>query len=516
MPRGFPTVAGRLKSSISFRFICTALVAFWAIASSLETGNIAGRITGRHDGRGVPGAAVDVGGTELGASTDEEGSYQIKEVPTGWWSLTVSAVGYDPEQVKSVLVEAGLTTTVNLQLSGTVIYIAAPPNRDSRRMFYFPPDLSSNDARGWLFRGSLARTAEYGRYVHADRRALPNPYRATATVLDFPVPSSARLGVGICSPAITDGIVYFGSLDSNYYAVDIPTGKELWHFKVSSGVSDGSPAVDGHLVFLPGPDRFIHALDRKTGKEVRRFEASDTVLGSPAVLDGRIYYGSHDRRVRAAEIASGRQVWVFESDGRPDSAATGKGIVGSLALADGAAYFGTREGWFYAIDLKTGKEKWRFAADGGIEGTPAVSDGRVVFGTTTGRLYALGAASGKMRWEFLPERAGPANSPAISRGLVYYTARRGSLYALELETGYERWRNVTIYPVWSSPAVSMTHDLVYFGCSDSCLHAVRGGREEWYYKADSPIHSTPAIVGDVVYFGTMSPGRLVGLPAGGN
>ena len=62
------------------------------------------------------------------------------------------------------------------------------------------------------------------------------------------------------SPAVADGVVYFGSYDGNLYAVDIKTGKEKWRFKTG-------------------------------GK----------IFSSPAVADGVVYFGSHDGKLYAVQ-----------------------------------------------------------------------------------------------------------------------------------------------------------------------------------------------------------------------
>ena len=62
------------------------------------------------------------------------------------------------------------------------------------------------------------------------------------------------------SPAVSGGIVYFGSEDGNLYAVDIKTGQEKWKFQ-TEGMVFSSPAVSGGMVYLGSDDG---NLDRKS------------------------------------------------------------------------------------------------------------------------------------------------------------------------------------------------------------------------------------------------------------
>ena len=61
------------------------------------------------------------------------------------------------------------------------------------------------------------------------------------------------------SPAIADGVVYFGSLDGNLYAVDIKTGQEKWKFKTKYWVLS-SPAIADGVVYFGSFDGNLYAV----------------------------------------------------------------------------------------------------------------------------------------------------------------------------------------------------------------------------------------------------------------
>ena len=56
--------------------------------------NIAGQVTNVSNGRAIAGANIIVDDSDLGAASDDEGSYSIENVPTGS-SLTASVIGYE-------------------------------------------------------------------------------------------------------------------------------------------------------------------------------------------------------------------------------------------------------------------------------------------------------------------------------------------------------------------------------------------------------------------------------------
>ena len=81
------------------------------------------------------------------------------------------------------------------------------------------------------------------------------------------------------SPAVSDGMVYFGSYDKHLYAVDTKTGKQKWKFKTGDRVH--SPVVVDQVVYFCSIDKHLYAVDSKTGEEKWKFETGGSVDSSP-------------------------------------------------------------------------------------------------------------------------------------------------------------------------------------------------------------------------------------------
>jgi hypothetical protein len=79
-------------------------------------GVIAGKVVNSTTGEGIPGASVFVEGTTLGASTDKNGIYFIKDVPVGRYTLIATAIGYQTEKLQ-VLVVPGEIVMTNFNLT---------------------------------------------------------------------------------------------------------------------------------------------------------------------------------------------------------------------------------------------------------------------------------------------------------------------------------------------------------------------------------------------------------------
>jgi eukaryotic-like serine/threonine-protein kinase len=263
------------------------------------------------------------------------------------------------------------------------------------------------------------------------------------------------------SPAVAEGLVYFGSLDGNFYAVDSETGKVRWQFKTAGEQRFTAPGIHGAIprtermpdpfdVFLSSPavadgvvyfgsgDHHVYALDARSGALRWKFATGNVVHASPAVSDGLVFIGSWDRYLYALDAKTGQPVWKFQT-GDDTETYNQIGIASSAAVGGGVVYFGCRDGHFYAIDAKTGVEKWQHDnKKGWVIASPALRDGLVYFPTSDGtRFKALDAATGRLRFD-MENKAISFSSPAIAAGAIYFGSSDGWLHAIDAATGRVR------------------------------------------------------------------------------
>jgi hypothetical protein len=81
----------------------------------LKTGVITGKVTDE-DGDVVEGALVSIKGVDLFATTDNDGHYEIENVPDGSYKVEASRVGFDPMIITGVPVVANVITNTNFVL----------------------------------------------------------------------------------------------------------------------------------------------------------------------------------------------------------------------------------------------------------------------------------------------------------------------------------------------------------------------------------------------------------------
>jgi eukaryotic-like serine/threonine-protein kinase len=265
------------------------------------------------------------------------------------------------------------------------------------------------------------------------------------------------------SPAVSEGLVFFDSFDSIFYAVDAGTGKLKWKFKTvgerrfaaahlhgaepaAETMPDpfdfylSSPVVSNGAVYFGSGDTNIYALDVASGTLKWKFKTGDVVHASPAISDSTLFVGSWDSFFYALDAASGKEKWRFKT-GEDSKIHNQVGIQSSAAVADGVVYFGCRDSKFYAVDAATGKQLWSFDNKGSwVIGSPAVLDGKVYFATSdSGLFYALDAKSGAAFFSLDNKHWPMFSSPAISGDTLYVGSHEGKLLVIDLKTQKFTW-----------------------------------------------------------------------------
>jgi outer membrane protein assembly factor BamB len=353
---------------------------------------------------------------------------------------------------------------------------------------------SSSAGAQSTFHGNVARTGVYD-----------SPGPATLGGVKWTFKTGGPI---VGSAVVSGGVVYIGSFDGFLYAVDQETGKEKWKFETPRQVAS-TPAVADGVVYLRGFDAVLYALDAATGavkwrfitEFERRFQGNrlhgyppgyqtipdswDLYLSSPAVWNGRVYFGSGDGGVYAVDAQSGLLSWKFS---------TGDVVHASPSIVNGVVFIGSWDSFFYALDADTGQEKWRYKAgedlfihnQQGFQSSAAVVDGVVYTGCRDGHVYALDASTGRKRWDYMTNLSWVNATPAVRDGVVYTgTSDSSRFFALDAKTGRLRFNFSAKGAVFSSPALA--GDLVYFGASNGRLFALEAktGKLAWEFQTEA-------------------------------
>jgi len=219
------------------------------------------------------------------------------------------------------------------------------------------------------------------------------------------------------SPAVSAGVVYAGSFDGVFYAIDARSGKLRWKYATEGATIDlekwgfdrrsinSSPAISDGVVTFGSRDAHQYALDAATGKLLWKIAHPVADMpdhaelawceGSPAIEGGVSYVGSSDGHfVAAVELKSGRELWRH---------ATAQRVIGSPTVVGDQVVAGSGDGLVFALDRKDGHTVWSFPTRARVYSSPVVAGSTVFVGSADGSLYAL--ADGRPGATLLPRKA---------------------------------------------------------------------------------------------------------------
>ncbi|MBK7257571.1 MAG: TonB-dependent receptor [Ignavibacteriae bacterium] len=89
--------------------------------ASAQTGAVSGIVVDKSTLEPLPSAAVQILGSSLGASSNEEGKFTITGIPFGTYQVRASIVGYEPEIISDVVVASGRKLDLRFELHESAI-----------------------------------------------------------------------------------------------------------------------------------------------------------------------------------------------------------------------------------------------------------------------------------------------------------------------------------------------------------------------------------------------------------
>jgi len=222
----------------------------------------------------------------------------------------------------------------------------------------------------------------------------------------------------------------------------------------------------------------------------------DGFESTAAIADGVVYLPSLDGRCHAFDLADGTPIWTFED---PDLASAKS----SPCLAEGLVVYGDDAGVLRALRKTDGSLAWRFESQGEIVCSPTVVDGRVLAGSYDNTLYCLDADSGELLWRLAAD--GPVHcSPSYIDGAVAVAGCDGFLRFVSVEDGKEAASFEIGGQIASTPAVE--GEVLFFGTMNETVLAINWKKRGliWSYRNPErsfPYYSSPAVAEGLVVIG---------------
>lgn len=181
-------------------------------------------------------------------------------------------------------------------------------------------------------------------------------------------------------PLLTDNMLFFTCQLGVVYCLGL--NRELrWRFRARRGIL-AAPIISNGLVFVGSLDSNFYALDVRSGWAAWRYRANGAIVSTAAVGNALVFFGSVDGNVYALDAEEGRVVWRYETEGQ---------VTASPTIYNNGLYIGGVDNSLYCLDIETGKLRWRYPTEGAITGTPAIVDGVIYIGSADHYVYAIPA-----------------------------------------------------------------------------------------------------------------------------
>ncbi|MFL5897803.1 MAG: PQQ-binding-like beta-propeller repeat protein [Solirubrobacterales bacterium] len=411
----------------------------------------------------------------------------------------------------------------------------------------------------------------------------------------LPIEGQGVYGSYAWAPIVANGVVYSQDLESNVQALDLEGGDVLWTKKYESPSHgpNGLAVADGHVYGTTNSEAF--ALDQKSGKELWKVPLKGAVDIAPGTNDGTVYVSTVPETPNAEYEAgavgilyaldgkTGKTLWEFDTVpknlwGHPEVNSGGGLWYPPSFDRKGAVYAGTgnpaplpgtsNKPWgssrpgnnLYAdsmvkLDPKSGKVIWHYQQtphniyDWDFQDSPvmvqaggrevAIGAGKsgvvVAIDTKTGKpiwkapvgvhnghdndpLYAMRGEYSKIKTgEVFPGQLGGVIAPMATDGKRLYvpvvnhsmTVRNGSeiseesaatgeVVALDLATGKQEWSRELEQPAYGATLV--VNDLVFATTADGVVHALKSesGGEVWQAALPAGTNAGVMVSGDML------------------
>lgn len=300
------------------------------------------------------------------------------------------------------------------------------------------------------------------------------------------------------SPVISNGVVYFGGLDSTVYALEVSSGNVKWKLK-TNGEIRSTVAIEGDRLFLVGGNGVLSCIDKNTGKPVwrkvfdnnalyiaeRKYDFADYFTSGPLVQNNVVYFGSGTGKVYAFRADNGEAVWTYQ---------TGDIVHSTPTTSNDKLFVGSFDGYVYALNLQTGALIWKFKSigqqffpKGEMAGSPVVANNSVYIGGRDFNLYALDVNEGRGNWNRKFD-AGWAYALTPADTVLYVgTAEDRLMLAFDARNGRELWKTNLKLHIFGKCAISQS--LIYVPTIWGKLFALdrKSGQVKWVFATDGNV-----------------------------
>lgn len=271
-------------------------------------------------------------------------------------------------------------------------------------------------------------------------------------------------GDKILSHPIVDGsTIYFGSLDSVFYAVDLKTGLEQWSLKTSYPIHSKAVINNNVVYFKSGNNAY--AINKNNGKKIWHYKSNDTTgvgkidfwdyhSGSPAIYKSLVYFGFANGKLCGLSIDEGKiKHEILRADPAP--------IKSGLLIDNNTLYLGDWNGKVYAFNLNDGTKLWEYKTYkkqlyetfGQINTQLIVHNNLLIFGSRNPQMQVLNKKNGNVKWSYTEEKGGwISGDPLVLNDTLFIGGSDShEMFAFDTKSGEKLWAYYFLNNNFSKP-----------------------------------------------------------------
>jgi len=270
-----------------------------------------------------------------------------------------------------------------------------------------------------------AENSLMGRYS-PDQRSYTSEHLQLPIALNWDFTTTKFAG-NAASPVVDGNKCIFSSGD-RIYAVDLESGKMLWRYpdQPLNSTVKCTPAISDGSVYFGSGDGNLYCIDEETGKFQWAYQTRGPIRCPPVVYEGVVYVGTDDNSVYAIDSGSGEAIWRRPYTTKDD-------VTYGIAVSLGMVVVSSMDGNLYGISASTGALRWYYRLPSApIRTSPIISESLVIMAVGDA-VYGFTARSGQMRW-LVNMPAEVAAPPACDGDVLYVACRDKKIYAYKLNT----------------------------------------------------------------------------------
>lgn len=291
------------------------------------------------------------------------------------------------------------------------------------------------------------------------------------------------------------GVAVFGTRDGWLHAIR-PDASVAWELRTSGGFW-APPAIDGGVAYVGSTDGGLYAVAIATGKQLWRYDSKEELGTRPAIANGTVFVMSLQDTLFAVDAKTG--AWRWHHRREPRAGFTVRGAAWPVVRGD-TVWAGYSDGFVAALDVANGQTRWeRALAPAGdyLDIDSLQVDGKRLYAAAfSGAVLAVDAATGDPAWAF---RAPGAVRVVASPSLVVAVTTT-SVHGLDPVAGGVLWTApIGGAPGGGAPVMAGPWVLVPAGEGGLRFLEASSGRTLRVLEPGTGIAATPGVGGERVY-----------------